>query len=200
MPMNPMSPKTLPPVAAFRLLADLNDYMSLSPKERKEILENYVAADEQRQTMLDAMATSEAAAAFDRKTAAEEKEFAIQTTFSTVREAEESAKLIVDTAVVQAATVTETARLRLIEARDTAEQLAQEGRDSYQTLTVRQEAFAEREASAFDEREADLAKREETLKRDQKRVGQVEVEAKKAKETYGALVEGFNALQRSVPK
>ena len=96
-----MSPK-LPQAPAFRLLSDLNDYMSLSPDERQAALADYVAATEQRKEALEKIRKNEAAASADRNTASQVLGEATQTAKQTRQVAADDASQIMTTARKQA--------------------------------------------------------------------------------------------------
>ena len=200
MPMNPMSPKTLPPVAAFRLLADLNEYTKLPQEQRDTILADYMAAKEEREVMLEAMQRDQAAAAEDRKSAATNRAESMNMAQRTVDDAHVEAKRITNAAIAQSESVNLTVAENVAKAEALAAEMALKIRDRKDAVHAREDACEEREANAFKVREIAVKGREDAVLVDEGRVAILESEAQAMKATYEQLVADFNALQRRAPK
>ena len=186
MSMNPMTPKAvLPPAPAFRLLADLNQYLAYSTQEREAVLADYMGAEAERQLSLIAIAQANQASADDRVDAADTKREAEDAALGTREEAEERAKKVIDAATSQAESVTQKARENVADANKKVKEAEEEAK----TLTS---GLADAEAAAF--------AREEVAKELESVAQVAALDAAAVKAEYESLIRDINALQRRAPK
>ena len=194
-----MSPK-LPPVAAFRLLADLNDYLSLSKKEREAALADYMAATEERQMMLDALEEATNSAVADRAAAAQELDESVAFAKTTTDTAHDKARGIVAAAASQAESVNKTVAETVAMAKANSETGGMRLKKRENAVEKREDACELREANAFKEREEDVTEREQAVEEGEKNLKRLTAAGQTAKETYEEMIREINALQRRVPK
>ena len=185
MAMNPMTPARLPTPAAFKLLADLNEFFALPLKDRQAMLDAYMAADDQRQTALDKLESRNVSASEYTAEAVRKLEDATATAKATVDGANTQAGVIIATATEQAASVTATARQTVASANADARVIEAEA-------STRLDGIAEAE-DAVKAREGAVADREELA---EQRI----VDAELSKAQYDGLMRDINALRPRAPK
>ena len=185
-----MSPTLkMPPVAAFRLLSDLNEFIAHSPEERQSILDVWVDALDRRTPMLEALEADRDAAAVDRAAAGKAKGEAEETVLAIVSEAQDRGRGIVDAATEQAESVNKTVAENVAKAQSDADTAASEAQER-----------ETREANAFKEREDAVKLREDAVEGLERAAQVVALDAAAVKAEYETLIEGINALQRRAPK
>lgn len=183
-----MTPK-MPPVAAFRLLYDLNEFMAHSPEERQSVLDYWVEALDRRTPMLEALETDREAAAVDRAAAAQGLQEATETTHATIDTADTTAREIIAAATRQAESINKKVAENVAEAQADAETAARQAQE--------RDVQA---ATAFKEREDAVKSREEAVEELGKATQIATDNAAAVKAEYQALIDGISALQRRAPK
>lgn len=185
---------TLPPVAAFRLLADLNNYLSLSPKAREAILADYMAAKEQRETMLAALESDQKVAEADRAAASVALRVAKENAEKQGRDAETQAREIVGKANAEA-TLMKTKIAEDVEATTERMRVSQQAiLDRQDAVQAREDACEEREANAFREREEAVVLRERNVEQREREAEKAHALGQATKQNYEALLRQINAL------
>lgn len=179
-----MSPPKLPPVSAFRLLADLNEFIAVPAAERDKLLIDYMNATEQKAAADAVISAGLASAEKDRLDAAQSLQDAVNKAGQSIRSAETKAKQIVGVATAQSESVTATARKSVGEAADKV--LAAE-----EEVKVLKMGLSDREASVRS-REDEVAGREQRAK-----VAALDAAAEKAK--YQDLIDRIRDVQAGNP-
>lgn len=178
-----MSP-TLPPVAAFRLLADLNAFFAVPEAERDKLLVDYMKATEEREAQAAVLLAEKEASAQDRLDASESLHQAANKVGDLIHKAGIKAKATIAAANAQAESATATALKSVGEAADKVIAAEEEA-------ARRIAGLADREVSVK-AREAEIGQRETTAQ-----VAALDAAAEKAK--YEDLINQFRDIQSRGP-
>ncbi len=200
MGMNPMSPKTPPPPAAFKLLDELNTFTARPLKERQAILKDYGSAAEQRATALEVINSDLEASRLDRGLAAESMREAEELSEASQRDAKAEARRVVGVANEQAESVNKTTAENVQKAKADTDKWGARNKKREDAVQEREDAQAKREADAFQARELAVTAREGALAEAEKVVKREGIEIRGLKKTYESLIEDIEALQRRAPK
>ena len=178
-----MSPK-LPSPAAFRLLADLNEFLALPKKDREASFVAYMTAVEGHQASLETIREQENEAAADRDLANTVLHQARASADEMRQEAEKKAANTVEAATEQAAHVNETARQNVAAASQNVKEAERDALARGEGLTEREEVVTLREG-AVKVRETEA----ETMFAD----------AESTKAEYETLMRDINAVRSRAP-
>ncbi len=186
----------LPPVAAFRLLGDLTEFLTVSPEVRKAAYADYMAATEQRQVMLDALEADKILAAGDRAAAGIELDYAKLESSERMAASHAQAKGVVSTAKTEAKSMSDTAVATAAAAREEAETWSTRLKARERDITAREAACIKREDDAFEDREDAVTKREVRVNEGETNVKRMEAAASAVKAKYEALMQDIAEIRR----
>ena len=178
-----MSPK-MPRVIGFGLLAELNEFMAHSPKERQSVLDQWVDALDRRTPMLEALETDTAMAAQDRKDAVQELSSAQDEAVATVTAANDRAAEIIGAANQQAQSINKELVAKLARAGSDADTAAREAEER-QTRGV----------AALKERQDAVKVREDAVEGLEKAAQVMALDAAAVKAEYEGLIKEISAVQ-----
>ncbi len=200
MPMNPMSPRQPPPAPpVFKALAELNEFLAHSQKDREAIFDAWGSASEQRTTALDEIATALEASESDRENAKRALAEAGVEASEAIREAKVASDEIVRTAKATSLDMAKDNEASLAQAKAVNENLNARVTRREADATAREAACDEREANAFKDREDAVLLRENEVSNAEKIAIRQSIEAQKLKATYDKLIDSIEALKRGAP-